>query len=72
MDKERVKQALHDKHGMLYSNDLSSIVDIILDAIELSREGEPLSIDACRQLTTGSLIKCQLCDGMVKVVSNEA
>ena len=81
MDKERVKRELQERHGYQSSGEQTAMVNIMLDAIELSREQDiKITLDQQAQIMVGSLVVCPHCNGvgctgcdasgMVRVVSN--
>ena len=74
MDKERVKQELRKKYTLSFSDMI--MVNVMLDAIELSREDGQVLVT---HPVVGSMIVCPSCNGksctacdggMIRVISN--
>lgn len=64
MDKERVKQELQKRYSYQCSGDQALMVDIMLDAIELSRQDDGV--------ITGALVVCPECEGRGQVSSKDS
>jgi hypothetical protein len=71
MDKEKIKQKLEDDYGYQHNGGLSVIIDVILDAIELSKQDDQVLIGQTLQVTTGNMVMCSNCDGQGFVVNGD-